>query len=246
MKRNEALEREAQSVNPLPAGTSAVFSADSLSLLRQTAKPVRVSAGDCLYRENEPANRLYLVTAGSFKVSKPLGDGTSVTLYLHIPGDLFGEPDPLELSAHRFEARALEDSEAGEILQAEVNGLLQANGAFALEFMNWMGTIHRMTQSKFRDLLLYGKSGALCSLLLRLSNMYGPERGGRPVIGKRITNSEMAEMIGATRESVNRMLSDMRSQGVISVEGGRIVINDPDYLRNVCHCESCTKDICRM
>jgi CRP/FNR family transcriptional regulator len=241
MKTSDVME-----IMPAPEGTSSVFSEESLALLQECSLTTRLSAGDYLYRENDPATRLYLVTEGSLKVCKPLEDGTSVTLSLHIPGDLFGEPDPQGVSLHRFEAQALEDSVIQVIPQDEVNRLIQTYSFFAIEFLNWMGLTQRMTQSKFRDLLLYGKSGALCSLLLRLSNMYVGSSNGRPAISKRVTNSQMAEMIGATRESVNRMLSEMRTLGVISTEGGRIILNNPDYLKGICKCEDCPKDICRM
>lgn len=85
-----------------------------------------------------------------------------------------------------------------------------------------------------------------CSLLIRLSNSYGVLDGPDTLIGLKINNTEMADIIGATRESVNRMLSDMKKEEVVSFRSGHIVIQDMDYLRNVCHCENCPKEICRM
>lgn len=68
-----------------------------------------------------------------------------------------------------------------------------------------MGQMHRVTQSKFRDLMLFGNPGALCSTLIRLSNTSGEESGRHILISKKLTNSELGELIGATRESVNRL-----------------------------------------
>ncbi|MGG1880127.1 Crp/Fnr family transcriptional regulator [Paenibacillus cisolokensis] len=234
---------------PPAGGSTAVFSPAHLQTLQDIAEPVRLLAGDYLYRENDPANRLYLVKKGSFKVSKLLADGAAVTLSLHIPGDLFGEPDPEQTAVHRFEARALEDAEVLIVQREDLDKLIVTSGSFALEFTNWMALLHRTTQAKFRDLLLFGKSGALCSLLLRLCNMYGTSKGDSDsamMISKRITNAEMAEMIGSTRESVNRILNDLRGLGVITTEKGRIILKNPEYLRNICHCEDCPKEVCRM
>ncbi|MNE86560.1 Anaerobic regulatory protein [compost metagenome] len=94
--------------------------------------------------------------------------------------------------------------------------------------------------------MLYGKPGALCSLLIRLSNTYGVPDGDEIRIEKKFNNSEMAELIGATRESVNRMLSDMRKDDLIYIEHGTIVIKDIEALRDVCKCESCPVQICRI
>ena len=104
-----------------------------------------------------------------------------------------------------------------------------------------------MTQTKFRDLMMFGKPGALCSTLIRLHNTYGEPRedGGVP-IGKKLTNTELADMTGATRESVNRMLSDLKNAGVVTNDNGYIVIEDLQYLKDLCHCENCPVDICRI
>lgn len=67
--------------------------------------------------------------------------------------------------------------------------------------MKWMGIHHRLTQTKFRDLMMYGKPGALCSTLIRLSNTYGEELDdGGVLINKKITHTDLSNMIGATRE----------------------------------------------
>jgi CRP/FNR family transcriptional regulator len=124
--------------------------------------------------------------------------------------------------------------------------LLLQHGDLAVEFMKWIGLMNRLTQSKLRDLMLSGKLGILCSLLIRLGNTYGIEQGGRILISNKLTNSELADMIGTTRESVNRILGDLKKAGVISYEDGHIVIQDLDYLRDTCQCENCPKEICRV
>src|SRR5690606_19192373 len=104
-----------------------------------------------------------------------------------------------------------------------------------------------MTQTKFRDLMMFGKPGALCSTLIRLYNTYGEMRkDGSVMIGKKLTNTELADMIGATRESVNRMLSDLKNAGAVSNENGYMVVKNIQYLKDICHCENCPVDICRI
>ncbi len=108
------------------------------------------------------------------------------------------------------------------------------------------GLMHRVTQTKFRDLMMFGKPGALCSTLIRLCNSYGVQRDDGIYISSKQTHTDLAEMIGATRESVNRMLNDLKTRGVLSYEHQHLVIHDLNYLRDICHCENCPKDICRM
>jgi CRP/FNR family cyclic AMP-dependent transcriptional regulator len=227
-------------------GISNFFSPENLERLKSIMYTKSAKADSYLFWEGEPADYLYYVKKGLVKLTKTTDTGTKITLYLHHTDDLFGQIDPFQESAHTFNAEVIEDAEFGIIQQKDLETLLWQHGDLAIEFMKWMGMMHRMTQTKFRDLMLYGKPGALCSLLIRLSNSYGAPCGDNIRISKKINNSEMAEMIGATRESVNRMLSDLRKEDVIHVENGTVTIKNADYLRDICKCESCPQEICRV
>lgn len=227
-------------------GIDQVISAESLDKLKSIMYTKQVEKGSYLFWEGDPADKLYFVISGRIRTTKTSDSGRSFTMYLHQQGDLFGQLDPFQDSAHGFSAEVTEDGEIGIIQRKDLEVLLWQHGELAIEFMKWMGLMHRLTQTKFRDLMMFGKPGALCSLLIRLSNTFGETRGRNIYIDFKINNTEMADMIGATRESVNRMLSDLKKEEVIGYQDGHFIIKDIDYLRNVCHCENCPKEICRM
>lgn len=227
-------------------GISAFFSAENLDRLKNIMYSKTVMAGSYLFWDGDQADYLYFVKKGQVKLTKSTDNGNKITLYLYNEGDMFGQIDPFQHSTQTFNAEVIEDAEFGIIQQKDLETLLWQHGDLAIEFMKWMGVMHRMTQTKFRDLLLYGKPGALCSLLIRLSNSYGVHQGNEIKIEKKMNNSELAEMIGATRESVNRMLSEMRKADVITIEHGAIIIKDLQYLRGICKCENCPAEICRV
>ncbi|TVX99022.1 Crp/Fnr family transcriptional regulator [Paenibacillus cremeus] len=223
------------------------FSDENLELLNSIMYPKRAEAGSYLYWEGDRADKLYFIKKGRVKITKTSGNGSRITLYMFHTGDLFGQIDPFYDAAQSFDAEVLEDSEFGVIQRKDLEVLLWQHGDLAIDFMKWMAAMQRMTQTKFRDLMLFGKPGALCSLLIRLSNSYGkPGQDQEIKISKRINNTELGEMIGATRESVNRMLSDMRKENVVEIDQGYVVIKDLEYLKNVCNCENCPKEICRV
>ncbi|WP_231571063.1 Crp/Fnr family transcriptional regulator [Gordoniibacillus kamchatkensis] len=115
--------------------------------------------------------------------------------------------------------------------------------------MKWMSLQHRTTQSKFRDLMLFGKPGALASTLIRLCNSYGVATKDGIRIDAKLTNTELADFIGATRESVNRMLSDLKKDGIIDMSGGHLVVKSLAELKSICQCPSfpaCPREICRI
>lgn len=227
-------------------GTARFFSADSFAKLQSIMYRKPIEKGSVLFWEGDAAEKLIFVRRGRIRITKTSDSGRHITLYLLQKGDLYGQPDPFQNPLHAFNAEVLEDGEIGVMQMADLEVLLWQHGDLAIEFVKWMGLMHRMTQTKFRDLMLYGKSGALCSLLIRLCNSNGTQEEEGTRISLRVNHTEMADMIGATRECVNRMLSELRKDGIIAVKDGHLVVKDIDYLRGVCRCENCPKEICRM
>ena len=95
-------------------------------------------------------------------------------------------------------------------------------------------------------MVLYGKKGALYSTLIRLSNSYGKEVDGGILITVPLTNQELANYSATARESLNRMLSELRKQNIIELRGNLIFIKDISYLRREIECENCGKEICNI
>jgi CRP-like cAMP-binding protein len=222
------------------------FSESSWARLEGIMYETKVQTGSFLFWEGDTADKLYYLRQGRVKITKSNDEGKGFILYLHNKGDLFGQVDPFQNSVHSFSAEVIEDALIGVIQQKDLAVLLWQHGELAVEFMKWMGLMHRLTQTKFRDLMMFGKPGALCSTLIRLCHSYGEENGTDILITKKLTNSELADMIGATRESVNRMLSDLRKQDVIALDNNHIIVKKLEYLKDICQCENCPKDMCRI
>lgn len=222
------------------------FSEESFNRLKSIMYEMKADAGTHLFWEGDMADKLYYLIKGRVKITKTSDEGRQFILYMYQEGDLFGQMDPYNDSTQGFNAEVAEASVVGIIQKKDLEVLLWQNGDLAVEFMKWMGLVHRMTQTKFRDLMMFGKPGALCSSIIRLTNTFGIHKEDGILINKKLTNTELADMIGATRESVNRMLSDLRNGDVIENQGGLIFVKDLDYLKEICHCENCPAHICRI
>lgn len=230
-------------------GIGAFFSEQNFAELKKIMYPRKITAGSYLFWEGDPADYLYYILSGTIKLVKTTDDGKDMILSLMQTGDLIAEVDGRTDSKHQSNAIVMQDAEVGVIQRRDLEIILYRNGEFALDYFNWMHALQQMMQSKIRDLLLYGKTGALASTLLRLANSCGVVTPEGIRIGLKLTNSELGEMIGATRESVNRMLSDMRTKGVIANKQGYMVIKKPSELKQTCHCPefpACPKEICRI
>ncbi|UFJ41763.1 Crp/Fnr family transcriptional regulator [Brevibacillus humidisoli] len=222
------------------------FSEKVFSKLKEIMSEKLFPAGTHLFSEGDPADKLYYLSQGKVRITKAVDDGKSLIVYLYHEGDMFGQIDPFATSTHYFGAEIIADATVGIVQQRELEALLRQHGDLSVEFVKWMGLMHRLTQTKLRDLMLFGKTGTLCSLLLRLGNTYGVEKESQILLSQRFTNTELANMIGTTRESVNRSLASLKKAGAVSYEDGRIVILDPPYLRRISHWQNGPREICRI
>lgn len=93
---------------------------------------------------------------------------------------------------------------------------------------------------------MHGKKGALYSTLIRITNSYGKNTKQGILIELPLTNQELANFCGTSREVVNRLLSDLRKAGIISIDKGSITIHDLDYIKNEIDCEDCSTEICKI
>lgn len=230
-------------------GIRGYISEENFNLLKSIMYPKKTETGSYLFWEGDPADYLYYIKSGRVKIVKSTEDGKDLIISFMQKGDLIMEMGGFNESYHQNNAEVISDAEIGVIQRKDLEILLYRHGDFALEFMSWMSLMHQMTQSKFRDLLLYGKTGALASTLIRLCNSYGVATPEGIRIDIKLTNTELADMIGATRESVNRMLSDMKASGTIAMKQGLILVKNLADLRQTCHCPSfpqCPVEICRI
>ncbi|BBI31648.1 Crp/Fnr family transcriptional regulator [Cohnella abietis] len=211
---------------------------------------LRVPSGGFLFWEGDETEYLYYIRSGKVKLRKATADGKELILTLLQAGDFICETiSGQEASPYGFTAEVTENTEIGLITRNSLNTLIQHNGDLAISLMNWMAVSQRVTQSKLRDLLLFGKPGALASTLIRLSNSYGVIESYGIRIDTKLTHSELADFIGATRESVNRMLNEFKDQGIVDFRYGKIIIRKLKALQEICQCPACpacSKDVCRI
>ncbi|QGQ98715.1 Crp/Fnr family transcriptional regulator [Paenibacillus psychroresistens] len=229
--------------------TADFFGEENFARLQSIMYPKQIARGAFLFWEGDLADKLYYLRSGQIHLTKSTAEGKDLILSILQKGDLIGEIDGSEETLHSFSAIAIEAADIGVIHKKDLDILLYRHGDFAIQFIKWMGLTHRTTQSKFRDLLLFGKPGALASTLIRMSNTYGEKLLDGIHLKLKLTNTEMADLIGTTREGVNRILNTLKDEGTISLVKGNIVIHRLEDLRKMCNCPTsppCPTAICRL
>ncbi|PGS52376.1 Crp/Fnr family transcriptional regulator [Bacillus sp. AFS041924] len=225
-----------------------IVSEDLASLLQSIGSTRSVKKDTFLFQEGEDAKELYLIKSGIIQISKLTLDGDELNLRICKKDDLIGELTLFsENATYMLSAYAIEAAEV-QIIPIEILEKQLINHApLTFEFMKWISTHLRKNQSKIRDLVLNGKKGALYSTLIRISNSYGVLQENGILLNIHLTNQDLAKFCAATRESVNRMLSDLKKKDVISYSSdGKIIIKDLQFLKNEIGCDNCPKDICNI
>nr|WP_134704030.1 Crp/Fnr family transcriptional regulator [Ammoniphilus sp. YIM 78166] len=216
-------------------------------LLHSAEHTIKTRKGTYLFQEGREAKELYVIRSGRIQISKITPDGRELTLRICSKNDIVGELTLFtEQAKYLLNAKILEDGEVAVINKEELEQKLFENGALAFEFMKWMSDHFRRTQTKLHDLVLHGKKGALFSTLIRMSNSYGVKTEKGILIDIPLTNSELGNFCGVSRETVNRMLSELRSKEILSIHKGRIHIHDLDFLRREINCEECPILMCNI
>lgn len=205
----------------------------------------KVPKGAFLFREGQVGDNFFVITSGKFEVSKLTGDGKELLLRLCGKNDVIGELMVFaENGRYLFNGRALEDSEVLVIKNKAIEDEVLNNPQFALEFLKMITDHFRKQHTKFRDLLLYGRKGALYSTLIRIANTYGVEMKNGILLDIPITHQDLANFSSTTRESVTRELSDLKNKGIISFKGRKIILHRLDYLKAKIKCENCQAEYC--
>ena len=170
-----------------------------------------------------------------------------MSLRLATRGSIIGElPLYEENPAYIFNAIAQSPSEVYAIEFPTLHSYLEKKPLLAINLLKIIGVHMRKQHSKFRDLVLYGKKGAIYSTLIRFANSYGQQVDDGILISVPLTNQELANYSATARESLNRILSELRRQNVIDILDGRILIHDLEFLKREIQCENCGREICNI
>lgn len=196
----------------------------SLAFMRRYRKNMYI------FMEGEAGEAFYFVKKGAIKLFQVLEDGREKILHFVGPGEVFAEVVLFEGGSYPATAQTLEDTEVGIIRNTDMERLLCQHGQMAVKIIKVMSRRLRQAQQHIRDLALKGAYGRLASTLLQLARDYGTPRADGITIDLNLSQQELASLIGTSRETVARILSDFKRLGAVEVERQRITILEPRKL----------------
>lgn len=231
----------------MPQTIKSTHSIEIKELIKFADRTIYANKGMYLFQEGMDAEELYLLLSGKVQISKVTQDGRELALRICGQNDICGELTLFTQSPkYLLSALVIEDCEVIAIKKEVIEKEIFQNASLAFEFMKWMSDHFRKTQTKFRDLVLNGKKGALYSTLIRMTNSYGIKKEDGILIDLPMTNQELANFCGTSRESTNRILNDLKRAEVISITKGKIIVHDLNYLKMEIGCENCPAIYCSI
>lgn len=205
---------------------------EALEILASRTKRRRFSPGEHIVDEGEPGTTLFMVQAGLVKIVISTSDRSEVVLSLLSPNQIFGEMALLDGQPRSATAVAVEASDLVVLTRQEFLACLTIYPEVAIALLSELSSRLRRTNRLLSEIATHNLGLRLMHKLLELAESFGTEdEAGRVHIALRMRQQDLAVMVNASREQVNRSLRAMVAEGLITVEQQRITIEQPEALR---------------
>ncbi|WP_410497812.1 Crp/Fnr family transcriptional regulator [Chitinibacter sp. S2-10] len=206
------------------------LSYQELEELAQNAQSRLVRAKQVVLAQGERSDEMYAVIHGRLKVMRSNAEGRELTLAILEAGEVFGELAMLDGGVRTASVEALEDGELLVLQRAMVDQYLNAHPLVMRSMIQTLCERLRSADELVQDTLFLPLPQRLAKVLRQLAHNHGDEGDEGIRIDLKLTQQELANFVGATRESVNKQLSAWEAQGWLSMRGGYILISGMDYL----------------
>jgi len=188
-----------------------------------------VERGASIYSVGDPADAIFLVESGAIELSRVL-QGREVNLAILGPMDAFGEAALAGVEKRAGAAGAVEDSVLCALEALPFEKILSAHPDLALRFTRLLARRLRRVEDRIQDILFENVRTRLAHTIARLARRFGEQvpRGTR--LNLRLTQTDMARLIGSTRETTSTMFNELRREGLVENDGPYILVRAPDTL----------------
>jgi CRP/FNR family transcriptional regulator, cyclic AMP receptor protein len=203
---------------------------DGLRVIAAQMRRRRFRRNEVIFHQGDIGDSLQVVASGAVKIVLPSTEGEEAFIASLKPGDFFGELALLDSSPRSTTATALEQTETLALPREQFLQLLNDDPDLVHALLHALAEELRRLTGHVEELHFLDLAGRLSMRLVRLARNQNPDATGRAELDWPFTQSDLAAMIGGTRQSVNKLLSGLVDDGLISIERETLVINDIDQL----------------
>ncbi len=193
--------------------------------------PLELSANQYVYLPEEPAQKIYLVTAGRIKIGTYGADGKEITKAILTPGEVFGEMALIGQESRRDFAYVIEPARVCVLERTELQSMLRQRSDLQLFFMKLIGDRTLRLEQRLENLMFKSSRCRIIEFLHNLASTRGRVVGFEREVGDMLTHKEIADLTGTSRQTVNSVLNELRRDNVLTFNRKRMLVRDMSQLR---------------
>jgi CRP-like cAMP-binding protein len=208
---------------------TALDEAAALSL-RASMDTVKIAKGSILFKEGDDGEHLYVIVDGKLKLGTSSGDGRENLLSILGPGEMFGELSLFDPGPRTSTATAVTDAKLLSLSHEKVIPWLKQNPEVSLQLLTRLSQRLRRTNEAVGDLVFSDVPGRVAKALIDLGDRFGKTTPEGLLVNHDLTQEELAQLVGASRETVNKALADFAGRGWLKLDGRSVLISDVERL----------------
>ncbi len=198
--------------------------------LRASMTETTLARGEALFHEGDPGDRLYVVTEGKVKLHRTSPDGRENMLAVLGPGELIGELSLFDPGPRTATGSALTEVKLLGLGHNDLQPWLNVRPEVASALLRAIARRLRRTNDSMSDLVFSDVPGRVAKQLLDLSRRFGVQSEEGIHVVHDLTQEELAQLVGASRETVNKALADFAGRGWLRLEARAVILLDIERL----------------
>ncbi|OZC83902.1 Crp/Fnr family transcriptional regulator [Rhodococcus sp. 06-412-2C] len=214
----------------LRAGIFQGVEPSAVSALTEKLEPVDFPRGHVVFTEGDPGDRLFIIVSGKIKLGRRSSDGRENLLAIMGPSDMFGELTIFDPGPRTSTAITVTAVRAVSMNRDALKAWIDQRPDITYQLLRVLARRLRRTNNNLADLIFTDVPGRVAKTLLELAQRFGIPEAGSVRVTHDLTQGEIAQLVGASRETVNKALADFTHRGWVRMEGKSVLISDPQRL----------------
>jgi CRP-like cAMP-binding protein len=202
----------------------------AVEVLTESLDRVEFPRGTVIFNEGEPGDRLFIVQSGKVKIGRRSPDGRENLLSIFGPSDMFGELSIFDPGPRTSSATAVTEVRTYTMDRGALREWIAKRPEIAEQLLRVLARRLRRTNNMLADLIFTDVPGRVAKSLLQLARQFGSQESGLLRVTHDLTQEEIAQLVGASRETVNKALADFAQRGWLRLEGKSVLILEPERL----------------
>ncbi len=203
---------------------------EAATALQSQMSPSRMERGDVLFHEGDRGDTLYVIAEGKVKLGRTSADGRENLVAILGPGEMFGELSLFDPGPRTMTATAIAETQLLGLGNDSLTGLLSGRPEVSKALLSALAQRLRRTNAHLADLVFTDVPGRVAKALLDLAERFGRPVEGGVMVSHDLTQEELAQLVGASRETVNKALADFATRGWLRLEARAVLLQDVERL----------------